>query len=298
MSFSMPELLLLNSVVSMLKETNYDYNRLDRRRTPVYFIKNYVIDSDEGITIVDKNTFDVTIGKNYFNEIIFSETLIGISRIDRQKNAILALTAGRVPKAWLLVSVYYHSFFCAILINRLLGRYSCHFLDKDIKNVFSVADNPGNHALASGNYVGYFIQSDGMEVRIKFKHDGEKPHKTAWQKLSEKVDFIKARDSSGMNVDRLKRLNLFKSIIDSSNKKWHLPSDIRNHWNYTDIDLFLNKGDDLAKEFTAILNDGRDIKWASTRSKNPSDSDIPASVAFISSTLDRALTNCRSRILG
>ncbi|QWV98230.1 hypothetical protein KP005_02760 [Geomonas nitrogeniifigens] len=294
----MPELMLLSSVVSMLKETNYDYSRLEKRRSPVYFIKNSVLNCEDGITIIDKNAFEVIFTNNHFNEMIFAETLVGTSRIERQKNAVLALTSSEVPKAWLLVSVYYHSFFCAILMNRLLGRYSCHFLDKDIKNVNSVAENPGNHVLASGNYVGYFLQSDGMEVRVRFKHDGEKPHKTAWQKLSEKVDFIKAQDSSGMNLDRLKRVNLFKSIIDSSNKQWHLPSDIRNHWNYADVSLFLNKGDDLAKEFVAILNGGRDIKWASTRSKNPSDSDVPASVAFISSTLDRALNNCKGRILG
>ena len=291
----MPELIIRDLIVDKLKDTDYDPQRLTKNKSAAYLFKNYITSLDDNIDILDDNIFEVNIDVNEYNEIVFTETYYGSMRISKQAEAVSALLrSSDAPRAWLLVTVYYHSFFCANLITRLLGRYSCYFTQKEISNIVSTANNPRRKVLLYGNYVGYVSNSfDG--IKIKFKNEGDKPHHTAWKNLSDK--FTTSFRADSIDTSRNNRIKLFKQILSNSSNGWILPSDIRNTWNYTDVFLYLKKGDLIANEFYSMIGTHKDIEWASRNRIHPDDKNIATSVAYISSTLNRSLEAFKRKIL-
>lgn len=291
----MPEIVLKELIVSRLKDTDYDPSKLSTSKSVAYLFKNYITALDDNISILDKDMFEAIIDINEYNQIVYTETIYGLMRIARQCESINALLRdGVAPKAWLIVTVYYHSFFCANLINRLLGRYSCYFTKKEINGIRAWAINPRRKDLAHGNYVGYYVSCDDGEVRIRFKNEGDKPHYTVWKHLHDRFEISSIRNSD--DVKRVSRIQLFKKIINDNVRMWPSPSEIRNMWNYTDIVLYSKKGDEIAREFCAMLVDSKDLKWASGKVA-PDKKNTATSVAFISSTLNRSLEVCKSKIL-
>lgn len=291
----MPELIIRDLIVERLKDTDYDSRKISKKRNVNSLFKNYIVSMDEDIYILGDNAFEVVIGVGDYNEIIYTETYYQANRVSRQLESIRCLLRDdSSPKAWLLVTVYYHSFFCANLISRLLGRFSCFFNSIDINHISRYAENKLNSNISSGNYVGYFV-SCGDGIKMKFSHDGDKPHYTVWKNLHDK--FAPGSDIKGSDPDRYNRIQLFKKIINESNKNWPLPSDTRNRWNYSDVFLYTKKGDEEAKEFSALLDCTRDMKWSSRKRLSPDKSNIATSIAFISSTLNRSLDVCMPKIL-
>lgn len=291
----MPEQIMRDLVIGMLKDTDYDPSRISRKGSPKYLFKNYIISLDEDIDIVDDNSFEALIDLDEYNEIIFTETKYGLMRISRQSDAIQSLLhSEKSPKAWLLVTVYYHSFFCAILISRLLGRYSCYFGPQEISSIKCIASNSGKKNLDDGNYVGYYVSCPDRCVKIRFKNEGDRPHHTAWKNLHDKVPTSSRLAEA--DVMRSNRILLFKKIL-SENGKWQLPSAVRNTWNYSDISLYSKRGDETASEFSAFIGTNRDLDWASRKRLQPDEKNIATSIAFISSTLNRTLDTCKGKIL-
>ncbi|MCL5024002.1 MAG: hypothetical protein M1497_11680 [Nitrospirae bacterium] len=291
----MPEFVIRDLIISSLKDTDYNPDNLSTSKSVANLFKNYITALDENILIVDTNAFEVVLDINDYNQIIYTETYYGLMRIARQGNAILALLKDEnAPKAWLLVTVYYHAFFCAHLISRLLGRYSCYFSNEEMTGIKSFADNPGKRELSYGNYVGYYSSYGAEGIKIKFRSEGDRPHHTAWKNLNDKFSVASMRNM--YDGKRFSRIQLFKKIIDDSVRKWPLPSEIRNRWNYADIILYSKKGDETASEFVSMLVNSKDLNWAS-RKVNPDPKNIATSVAFISSTLNRSLEASKSRIL-
>lgn len=291
----MPEIVIRDLIIGRLKDTDYDPTKLSASKSIANLFKSYISALDENISIVDNDMFEVIIDINDYNQIIYNETFYGLMRISRQSDAIAALLKdGSAPKAWLIVTVYYHAFFCAHLISRLLGRYSCYFSKDEMVSIKSLADNPSKKDLFHGNYVGYYVSCGDGGIKIRFKSEGDKPHHTAWKNLHDK--FSTASTINTHDGKRFSRIQLFKKIIDDSIRTWPLPSEIRNRWNYTDIVLYSKKGDDTASEFAYMLANSNDLHWAS-RKVTPDQQNIATSVAFISSTLNRSLEASKARIL-
>ncbi|MHB8090535.1 MAG: hypothetical protein ACYDH8_02825 [Syntrophales bacterium] len=292
----MPEQIIRDLVIRMLQDIDYDPLRLSRRASPKYLFKAFITTLDEDINIVDQNSFEVFIKLDEYNQIIFNETKYGLIRISRQRDAIHALSANKEsPKAWLIVTAYYHSFFSAILISRLLGRFSCYFSQTEISNIRCSASNSARIDLCPGNYVGYYVSCKDNSVRIRFKYEGDKPHFTAWKNLCDKVQAD--AHTSISDTGRRNRIQLFRSILNDSVRSWPLPSDIRNKWNYSDISLYSKKGDDIASEFAVFLGNNKDLEWASRRRLEHNEKNVATSIAFISSTLRRTLDICEKKIL-
>src|SRR6185369_11322484 len=138
----MPDLLIRDLVVDMLKNTDYRSTKLNGKGRPAYLFKNYITSMDDDIEIVAENSFEVIIDESEYNEILFAETKHGVVRINRQYEAVKAISrCKQSPRAWLLVTAYYHSFYCAILVSRLLGRYSCYFGKSEINSIIRAATN-------------------------------------------------------------------------------------------------------------------------------------------------------------
>lgn len=292
----MPEVILRDLIVNRLKETQYNPNKLLKTKSGSYLLKNYLAGLDENIVIIDDNVFEITINTDEYNEIVYTETYYEINRINRQLDAVNSLiNSPSSPKAWLIVSAYYYSFFCANLISRLLGRYSCYFSSEEMLGLKTYADNQSNKSLLHGNYVGSFMSSDVEGVKIRFRGDGERPHYTAWKNLHDKFEL--SSRGSGNDVERYNRIRLFKNIINESNSIWPLPSEIRNRWNYGDTFLYTKKGDDIAREFSSFFGSSADIRWSGRKNLRPDDQNIATSIVFISSTLGRCLDACKTKIL-
>jgi len=291
----MPELILRDLVIDKLRDSDYNPLRLSKSKSTAYFFKNYITGLDDDVEILDDNAFEVYVNLSEYNEIIFTETYYGSMKISKQLAAISALLRSTdAPRAWLLVTVYYHSFFCANLITRLLGRYSCYLSQKEITNIKATANNPKRKELSYGNYVGYVANSNDV-IKIRFKNEGDKPHHTAWKNLCDKFTL----SSRGVDGDtaRNNRINLFKRIIKDSSNDWPLPSEIRNTWNYSDILLYLKRGDGIANEFCSMIGTHKDIEWASRNKIQPDERNIATSVAYVSSTLNRSLEAIKTKIL-
>lgn len=292
----MPELILRDLVIDKLKDSNYDPHRLSKNRSTAYFFKNYITSLDDDINIIDDNVFEVCIDVDEYNEIVFTETYYGSMRVTRQMDAINALLRSTdSPKAWLLVTVYYHSFFCANLITRLLGRYSCYFSQKEINEIKVTASNPRRKEIISGNYVGYYVSNSDDVIKIRFKNEGDKPHHTAWKNLCDK--FVLSSRRGNDDFARNNRIDLFKKIISNNSNNWPMPSDIRNNWNYSDVLLYTKKGDVIANEFFSLIGTHKDIEWASRNKIQADEKNIASSVAYISSTLNRSLETIKTKIL-
>jgi len=290
----MPELILRDLVIKKLKESDYNYRFLLRSKSHSYFVKDYIASLNDDVNILENNVFEVNIDIKNYNEIIFTETYHGSMRISRQFDAISALASSpNAPKAWLLVTVYYHSFFCANLIARLLGRYSCYFAKEQISSIISSADNPDRYHLDHGNYVGHYISINNNSVKLKFRNEGDRPHHTAWKNLCDKFTL----NQEIVDPDRLNRIKLFKDIINTGSNRWPVPSEVRNKWNYSDVLLFSKTGDNIAKEFCSMLEQRKDISWASNRRIQPDHKNIVASVAYVSSTLNRSIDVIKNKIL-
>ncbi|HMN14376.1 MAG TPA: hypothetical protein PKD55_18825 [Bellilinea sp.] len=293
----MPDLLIRDLVIKILNETDYRTNKITIKGRPSYLFKNYILAMYDDIEIIDENSFEVSIDENDYNEILFTEAKHAINRINRQYEVLKVISnCKELPKAWLLVSTYYHSFYCAILISRLLGRYSCYFDNKEISTIVKSATNTSKSKIDHGNYVGYCIFTPSRGVKIRFKIEGDKPHFTAWKNLHDKLTTKVIKGE--VKADRLNRINLFKKIINEHVRSWPQPSDVRNHWNYSDMSLYSEKGDNIARELSTFIDSTRDIEWASRKNLYPEDKNISNSIGFISSTLNRVVRACEAKILG
>ena len=185
--------------------------------------------------------------------------------------------------AWILVSVYYCSFFLANEISKLYGSFIVNFSREDMEYILSQSkyDKPREFNEKIDDYNNsYRLQVsqaayDGY-VKLKFSKSSPKPHQAVWKNLEGVLNNLDLNDSL------LHHKNLLKSILSQEQSSWDSPNKIRNDWNYKYASYYSEKGDTLGNQFLKLLKDSKSaFSWGGNRRLYPYPENNVASIAYI-----------------
>ena len=219
----------------------------------------HVILNDSSIRVeaVSANSFDVyceAAGGQFIDVQVISSAriadfVVNARRVKQQYKTATAMSkVNNFAAPWVLVSVYYSSFFAANELLRLndhipLSLDTEEYLQLSGK-VFSKSAGICNDFLnASGrNYVG-----EVKEDRITYSSTGARPHQAAWQLVGQTLSKL-------MKEKGWVELRKYIQLANGQNG-WVQPSDLRNSWNYKRADLYSNKGQQMCKHMFNCLGD-------------------------------------------
>jgi hypothetical protein len=242
-------------------------------------LKNQIIGAYDDISYYLPNNslaFNVVIDGSKFSKIIHCEISSEYHRIKEQINNVKTLLSANNQAAWTVVTVYYACFFMGNLFSRLLGRTTINFSAENLKKIFtedkfpvlSTVHQESLRDLKNGTNQTYtcLIERDQTESQVKIRliPGGDKPHQAVWVNFNAIVNQVISK-RSGSDVNELQ---LLKKIFDNSQKKFPLPSQLRNDWNYSDQKYFSNLGSDEARKFIHLLKDRRALEaWIAEQTK-------------------------------
>jgi hypothetical protein len=263
-------------------------------------IKQKLLDDGEELifSFHDNKSFEVDIRCEVYKKALFSDYYFGRIRIVEQINSLKNLIAQNNQVAWVIVTAYYSTFYMSNEISKLFGIYITNFNSEDMRNLFSRSDGPVpsdfiNHEQSHFSYQVKVTHSkyDGF-VKLSFYPKSPRPHVEVWKNLAEVVDKLNVNDN------KMHHKNLFLDICDTKNKKWHIPSKVRNDWNYTFANYYGDTGCTLGDAFYKNIRDPTStFSWGNRRNIQPHESNITASVAYIYHSL-RSVIEILDRRLG
>ena len=102
-------------------------------------IKNFLVDEVEphDYEIENNNNFSIEVTSNSYSHALISDYYFCNERIRQQKESIEHLVQAESQVAWILVSVYYCSFFLANEISKLYGSFIVNFSREDMEYILS-----------------------------------------------------------------------------------------------------------------------------------------------------------------
>ncbi|NYR12771.1 MULTISPECIES: hypothetical protein [unclassified Pseudoalteromonas] len=247
-------------------------------------IKQKLLDIGEDFTFTfnANKSFEVDIRCDVYKKALFSDYFFGRRRILEQNKSLQNLISQNNQVAWVLVTAYYSAFYMSNEISKLFGIYIANFSAKDMANLFSRADGviPDKFINLEQSNFSYQVKVthshyDGF-VKLSFYPKSPRPHVEVWKNLSEVVDRLDVNDMQKHHK------TLFLNICDSKNERWHIPSRVRNDWNYKYTDFYGDKGDTLGEIFYKNIRDKTSsFSWANNRNIQPHESNVTASISYI-----------------
>lgn len=226
-------------------------------------LKNQIISCENMEYFFPNNTlaFNAILDEKIFTKVIKCEINSEYHRVKEQINNVNSLLKENTQPAWIIVTVYYACFFMGNLFSKLLGRTTVNFSSENVKSVFLHDSAPALtndlqneiRSLTAGSNKSYtcLIERDKTDsnIKLRFIPGGDRPHQAVWINFNTIVgQIIKKLDASSNE-----ELILLKKIFDHDDKKYPLPSQLRNDWNYSDQKYFTVQGSREAEKFVKIL---------------------------------------------
>lgn len=248
-------------------------------------IKQKLLDSGEDLSFSFHNnkSFSVDIRCDVYKKALFSDYYFGRVRIIEQIRSLDNLLARNNQVAWVLVTAYYSAFFMSNEISKLFGIYITNFDTEDMNNLFSRSNGsiPTNFVRHDESHFSYQVKVTHSEyedfVTLSFYPKSPRPHVEVWKNLTEVVKKLTVTES-----DKVHHKNLFLQICDIEREKWHIPSKIRNDWNYKYTNYYDDTGSHLGCTFYKNIRDhSSTISWGNKRNIQPHAPNIVASIAYI-----------------
>jgi hypothetical protein len=185
----MPINHIVDLVGKKLSEINYSKDNL--AVTPSFngVLKQSLLQGDPEfkIKLINKSQFTVEIPSSAYSEMLYTDFFYGLQRIQKLQDEIEFQKSLPESSAWLIVTTYYASFFSAIELSKVLGRFNLN-LDSSQQEVLANQSTEGIHSNfitgSSVSFVGQACASTNWDlVKITFSSGGGKPHKLAWDNL-------------------------------------------------------------------------------------------------------------------
>lgn len=294
--FKMPISLLKKAVEAHIKNCNFERPIANFEFSPRSTLKNTILNGNGlDIHILDSNRFQIVLQAQRYYEALATDYYYSLQKVQNQRKIIETLLNANSSGAWLLVTVYYQSFYAANEILRLAGYYNSTF-DKDAISYLN-SNSLTNTQLSSDvssfrGVVGHFNNGD---IEITFQSNGDKPHSQVWQGLS---SLLKTADYTPTHKN-YKRIERFKKIINFSCKDFPTPSTLRNKWNYSKTDAYDHSQDHKFNNVTKMLSssDFSNVKsWGERKLKKIDDSTHIESLCYVGNILENALTHFDPKI--
>lgn len=295
----------INHFTDLASRTLYDINySTEGMTTPSNnsaALKQSLLQGDPNfkVTTIDKSQFTVELSYTTYSEMLYTEYYYGYKRIKKLKNEILHQLKLRKTSAWLVVTTYYASFFAAIEIAKVLGRFNMNLDRAQQESILNKSSGGCGASFLSDSPITLIGQaapsSEDQSIIIRFSSANGRPHKLAWDNL-----FYFGKTISPDKDRKIhKYQKMFIDIIGPNNRsKWPKPSDIRNVWNYSNPKYFLSYGEQITKQHKSIVGNYRkSLHWVSNRNLYPTEENQASSVAFIYTSLLTIIENLKNKIL-
>jgi hypothetical protein len=262
-------------------------------------IKQKLLDVGENLSFSfnDNKSFKVDIRCEIYKKALFSDYYFGRIRIIEQINSLENLIAQKNQVAWVVITAYYSNFYMSNEISKLFGIYITNFSTADMSNLFSRSDGiiPSSFINQEESHFSYQVKVTHSEydgfVKLSFYPKSPKPHVEVWKNLAEVIAKLNVNDIE------IQHKNLFLNICDTKNEKWHIPSKVRNEWNYKYANYYGETGCKLGDIFYKNIKDqASSFSWGNNRKIQPHESNKTASVAYIYHSLRCALEILDSRL--
>lgn len=245
-----------------------------------WLLKDRLVYGSADCTIVDATHFDATLDLPLYWGAVRNDWRLGYHRVLAQNRVARHLAEqAKLPRAWVVVSSYYVSFFCAVELLRALGRRAHYFSEEEVAGMSSRAQNPSAVTLEVGNYVANdTFKPNDNNVLLRFAKTRARPHEFVWSEIGRAAQ-------THVDVTRSASARRFVQMISGADR-WKGPSETRNEWNYADPGLYGPAGTRLAEQFAKLARDSDSAwKWGRSLRLDPTPANIVSSLAFIQHTL-------------
>lgn len=234
----------------------------------------------------EKNYFIITLSMEDFRDAICNDFFFNYKRIQNHKlnlNSLLISEANKTHPAWIVVTTYYACYYMALDLNRLAGNFLITFQKEEMDSIFKEIRFDSHIPFKdpkSTSFNAYVKKTDNNEIEIKFSIASGKSHSLVWQYL--KDNFFKSKINDGdSNQLYLMEKKIISRIL-SGEDGWLSPSQVRNKWNYQELNLYDDEGLNESKIFLKILKeDNYAYKWILNRFLHPTNENHVASIAFL-----------------
>ena len=264
-------------------------------------LKQSLIEGDPNFKIktTNKSQFTVEIPNSTYSEMIYADFHFGYKRISKLCEEVEKQIKSGNTSAWLIVTTYYASFFAAIEISKILGRFNLNLNKSQQESILNNSiGGCGAPFLSESSVtlVGQMKPSTQYDfTTISFSNSRGKPHKLAWDNL---YFYLKSISPNSKSKEYLCQQRFLDIIGPNSKSKWPKPSETRNDWNYFNPKYFTEYGEELTKQHKSIIGNYRkSINWASTRNLFPTEQNKASSLAFIYTNLILTINNIKDKIL-
>jgi len=262
----MPITVLNESIAKYLKDIDFNNDKIVNPSIDNTLKNSILKDDSVTINIHKKTAFYVHIKARDYHEMLLNTFYFNYNRFTKQCDQIELLLQSR-NSAWLLTTIYYACFFAANEISNLHGLLNLTITNDEkakliSRNISSEHDTV-REFLTEGptHFFGRvkFINTDNT-IQILFESGGGKPHELAWNNLDKTLKTLKNGDSSNRTIQILR----IKNILSNKNR-WNKPNQIRNEWNYSKAELYLEEGDRHRYLFDKYKDDLNELnRWSNS----------------------------------
>jgi len=249
---------------------------------------------DSKITIESGNQVKIEIKTEEFKTALFSDFHFGYTRISEQVKNVTNLLNSDSQVSWIITTAYYACYFMAVEISKLYGTFIINFSEEELASILSSSENPNSFTIKQESNNSFQISvrqslyTNNLDLQLI--KEASRPHQIVWLNLSKLLNRLTVDDKL------LHHKNLLTDICDGNNKRWKLPSAIRNEWNYTYANLYSTQGTELGATFLSIIRRSDSaMGWANHRKLPPDEKNITASIAYLYHCLFETITRVHSR---
>jgi hypothetical protein len=257
-------------------------------------LRDLIRSGDGAPEILDEKRFKVSLSARKFSGTICKRVFYASVRVAKLCSAVKALQESDCAAAWTLTTSYYSSFFAALELMFLDGRFSTYVDAEDIAAIHQFAPSSA-FKVSKGTYeceVEWDEQDES--VSVFYSYGSEKPHSFAWEMMRQYVDGIETM----VPLKSVPQWILLRRVLGSGGDRWRFPSQTRNHWNYTDSRLFTAEGDTVCREFRAnCCQPTLAVKWISRNPKVANEQDYATSIAYLKAVLVAAYLDLARAVL-
>lgn len=293
----MPISIIEKKITSNLAQI--EFKAKDIKYKPASNLKGSILhDTNISIQIVEKNKFHIYIKFIDFHEILINNFYYNNRRFKIQISELNKLKNSQ-SIAWLLITMYYGSFFASNEIANLAGYFNFNF-EQNEKDILFNKNEATNNKVALEfkesdikNFFGKMSLCDEANtIKITCINGGGKPHELSWHNLAKLLSF----DSGDSDV--IARTIRLKKIM-TNDKKWKRPNSIRNEWNYSKSELYVKDNKKDLATIKKYFNQYTELKrWAEKRQEYSNGiSDDIVSIMFVLNILEKVMDKLEIKLL-
>jgi hypothetical protein len=249
---------------------------------------------DKQVKIISSSHIEIILSKSDYLNAIITDIHFGKVRVEKQIESIQGQLKGNDQVAWVLVSTYYACYFLCNEISKISGQFITNLSPDGLARLISFTEGSNTSIIdttqASAFAVSVSLGENENEVRLDLTKTGAKPHKVAWTNISGILRQIRVTESKRSAKE------LLEKIVGCKEKKWMLPSELRNEWNYSATHYYGETGCNRGKQFLYLMNNLSSYKWARKIGIKPTDENQVSSLAYVYECLSSAHTRIIKRL--